>query len=45
MWIIKTFDTRQKMLDFVQRNKNKIEWHEVFINKFYGIEYRKLRKL
>lgn len=45
MWKIKTFKTREKLLDFISKNKNKIQWQELFINNGYAIEYRKLRKI
>ena len=45
MWIIKTFKTKEKMHNFIDRNKGKIQFTEVFINNRYGIEYRKLRKI
>jgi hypothetical protein len=43
MWIIKEFKTRESMNKFIARNMGKIQWHELFINNSYAIEYRKLR--
>ena len=43
MWRIKVFKTRFAMQVFI--DSHKIEWHEVFINNSYGIEYRFLRKI
>ena len=45
MWIIKEFKTREKMLNWIEKNKSKIQWNEIFINNSYAIEYRKLRKV
>lgn len=45
MWKIKEFKTREKMLDFIGKNKDKMQWHEIFINNSYGIEYRKLLRI
>ena len=43
MWQIKTFKTKEKMIDFINKNKNKIQYTEIFINNGYAIEYRKLK--
>lgn len=43
MWRIKTFKTRQAMLDFIARRK--IQYTEIFLNNKYGIEYRYLRSI
>lgn len=45
MWEIKTFKTRQDLLDFVGKNYGKIQYQEIFINNGYAIEYRKLRAI
>jgi hypothetical protein len=45
MWQIKTFKTKKSMDNFLEKNKNKIQWTEVFIDNCYAIEYRKLRKV
>lgn len=45
MWILKTFKTREKMNNFINKNKNKIQYNEIFVNNAYCIEYRKLRKI
>jgi hypothetical protein len=42
MWIMKVFRTKESMQKFLDRNKNKIQWREVFINNAWAIEYRKL---
>jgi len=45
MWEEKYFRTRNAMLNFVIKNHGKIQWHEIFMNNKYGIEYRKLRRV
>jgi hypothetical protein len=45
MWTIKTFKTHSAMLSFIEKNKHKIQFNEVFINNSYAIEYRKLRRV
>lgn len=41
MWITKTFKTEEKMINFIEKNKNKYQIDIIFINNGYGIEYRK----
>ena len=43
MWKIKKFKTPEAMRTFV--SKGGIQYHELFINNGYAIEYRKLRKV
>lgn len=45
MWEIKEFKTRQEFEDFWNKNQNKYQMTEVFINNAYGIEYRPLLKM
>ena len=45
MWTIKVFKTKKNMNKFLEKNKHRIQYNEVFINNAYGIEYRKLRKI
>ena len=45
MWETKTFKTKEKMNNFINKNKNKIQYNEIFINNAYGIEYRKIKKI
>ena len=45
MWEIKEFKTRQEFEDFWNKNQNKYQMTEVFINNAYGIEYRPLIKI
>jgi hypothetical protein len=41
MWQTKEFKTRQAMEKFI--SSHKIQYHEIFINNAYGIEYRFLK--
>jgi hypothetical protein len=45
MWQIKQFKTQNAMRTWLQRNFQRIEWREVFVNNAYAIEYRKLRRV
>ena len=45
MWEIKIFKTKEQMNNFINKNKNKMQYNEIFINNAYGIEYRKLLKI
>lgn len=43
MWKIKTFKTKEAYLKFINKNKNKIYYKDIFINNVpYAIEYKKL---
>lgn len=43
MWQIKTFPTKKKMDAFLDKQRDNIQYVQIFLNKGYGIEYRKLR--
>jgi hypothetical protein len=47
IWKFKTLDqrplARQKFDAFITKHGHKIQWHEIFVNNAYGIEYRPLR--
>lgn len=45
MYILKEFKTRESMNRWIEKNKHKIQYTEVFINNGYCIEYRKLRRI
>jgi len=45
MWQTKTFKTKESMSAWLNKNLNKIQYQEIFINNGYGIEYRKLRRI
>jgi hypothetical protein len=45
MWQIKQFKTQEAMDKFIDKNRHKIQWQEIFINNAYGIEYRKLKRI
>lgn len=44
-WQLKTFKTKEKMIKFIQLNRNKIQYREIFANNEYAIEYKKLLKI
>jgi len=44
MWQVKTFKTRDAMLSWLERHPS-IQWHEVFVNNAYGVEWRPLRRI
>lgn len=43
MWSIRKFKTRAEMLAWVTRNAARVQWHEVFVNNAYAVEFRPLR--
>lgn len=45
VWRIKEFKTREEMLKFIGKNEHKMQWHEIFINNKYAIEYKRLIKI
>jgi hypothetical protein len=45
MWQIKRFKTQNAQRAWLQRNYQRIEWREIFVNNAYAIEYRKLRRV
>ena len=45
MWSTKTFKTKESFDKFWQKNKNKYQMQEVFINNAYGIDYKPLKKI
>lgn len=44
-WKFKTFKTKEQMQNFINKNENKIQYREIFINNEYAIEYKKLLKI
>jgi hypothetical protein len=42
MWQVKTFKTVEAQRAWVARNQHRVQWHEVFVNNAYGVEYRPL---
>lgn len=42
MWIIRSFRSKENMNKFIEKNQSKIQWHEIFVNNGYAIQYRKL---
>jgi len=45
MWQLRTFKTKELMQKFINKNKGKIQYQEVFINNGYAIEYKKLIRI
>ncbi len=45
MWKIKKFKTRQELNAWLDKNKHKVQFVEVFMNNAYGVEYRPLRRI
>jgi hypothetical protein len=45
MWKTKTFKTKQAYDRWIERNRNKYQWNEIFVNNAYGVEYRELLKI
>lgn len=43
MWKIKQFKSREEMLKWLEKREGHIQYHEVFVNNGYAVEYRKLR--
>ncbi len=43
MWQVKVFKTRKAMLNWIDRNGHKVQWHEVFVNNAWAVDYRPLR--
>lgn len=41
---IKEFKTQKQLDDFFEKNKNRYQMQEVFINNSYGVEYKELLK-
>lgn len=45
MWIIRGFRTKENMQKFIEKNRGKIQYVEIFVHNGYCIEYRKLRRV
>ena len=45
MWKIKTFKTADAMRAWIARNDGRMQWHELFINNGYGVQFRPLRRV
>jgi len=41
-WKTKTFKTKEAFTKWVETHGQKNQWHEIFVNNAYGVEYRKL---
>lgn len=45
MWEVRTFKTKEQLDNFIERNKNKIQYDIIFVNNGFGIEYKKIIKI
>lgn len=45
MWRTKTFKSREAMCWWLGQFGSRIQWHEIFVNNAYGLEYRWLRSI
>jgi len=45
MWEAKKFKTSESMHKWIDTKGHLYQWHEVFINNWYAIEYRKLVRI
>ncbi len=45
MWETKIFKTKKQMNNWIEKNKSKIQFEEIFIENGFAVEYRKLRVL
>ena len=43
MWETKVFKTAEAMRRWLEKNKHRIQWEEIYVNNAYGVIYRKLR--
>jgi hypothetical protein len=43
VWESKTFKTRESLQKWIDRNSHKYQWHELFVQNGYGVEFKKLR--
>jgi hypothetical protein len=43
MWQTRIFKTLEALNKWVEANDHKCQWHQIFVNNAYGVEYRKLR--
>jgi hypothetical protein len=45
MWMTKTFKTREAMNTWLDRNRSRIQFQEIFVENAFGVLYRKLRRI
>lgn len=45
MWKFKKFKTRELMQAWIDRNKDHVQYTEIFINNGYALEYKKNRRV
>lgn len=44
-WKTKKFNTKEQLNDFFDKNRNRYQMQEVFINNAFGLDYRPLLKI
>jgi hypothetical protein len=42
MWITKVFKTKEAMQKWLDKNQDRIQWEQIFVNNAWGLIYRKL---
>ena len=45
MWKIKAFKTQAELSRWLNSNRGKYQFVDIFLNNAYGVEYRLLRKI
>lgn len=45
MWKTKKFKTNAEKEAWIEKNKDKIQYTEIFINNGYAVEYKPLRQI
>lgn len=43
MWKTKTFTTRHAMQEWIDKYDHIYDWHEIFVNNGFGVEFKKFR--
>lgn len=45
MWNTRLFDSYKAMALWIARNKRRYQIEQIFVNNYYAVEYRPLRKI
>jgi hypothetical protein len=45
MYQIKSFKTREQLNSWIEANDSRMQWHELFVNNAFAVEYRALRRI
>ena len=45
MWENRIFKTKEAMQKWIAANDHKTQWHELFVNNAYGVQFRALRSI